>query len=410
VARAKAVLAVADGDGYTDAAQAAGRRSGDAVAALVPRFNAEGLAAVVPRHGGGRPPCYTALERERILAKARRVPDRAQDGTAVWSLTTLQRALRQNGLLHVSTYTIWSVLADAGLSWQKHRSWCDTGTAQRRRKRTGQTVGVTVTDPDAAAKLIECAYRDGKRLGLAVGCEDEAGPYQAIPQPGHSGQPAGAPARYPHEYIRGGTAKWLTLFHSATGQVRVKGVTHSPNTVLHPWLKEELTAIVAPLPPLNEVPDAAANRAAWERWQQGLSVRFTLLEELPPLRLLLILDNLTGHKSAAFVCWLMAHGIMPLYTPLGGSGLNMAESIQRILVSRALSGQHPDSPEPLILWLEAVARGWNASPTPFIWGGKRAVRHQQARERRHRLGGSGAVTHPLLPHRAEDGYGYVQSN
>ncbi|CDH46685.1 transposase (fragment) [Candidatus Contendobacter odensis Run_B_J11] len=38
-------------------------------------------------------------------------------------------------------------------------------------------------------------------------CADEAGPYQAIPQPGVSGQPMGQPARYPHEYLRGGTAK-----------------------------------------------------------------------------------------------------------------------------------------------------------------------------------------------------------
>jgi transposase len=36
--------------------------------------------------------------------------------------------------------------------------------------------------------------------------------------------------------------------------------------------------------------------------------------------------------------WLCAHGIMPLYTPLGGSWLNMAESIQRILKRRALEG------------------------------------------------------------------------
>ena len=70
----------------------------------------------------------------------------------MWSLTTLRRALRQNGLPHVSTYTIWKVLADAGLSWQKHRSWCDTGTAQRRRRRAGRAVVVTVTDPDAEAK------------------------------------------------------------------------------------------------------------------------------------------------------------------------------------------------------------------------------------------------------------------
>ena len=42
-------------------------------------------------------------------------------------------------------------------------------------------------------------------------CQDEAGPYQAIPQPGPSWQPAGRPARRPHEYVRGGTAKLLTL-------------------------------------------------------------------------------------------------------------------------------------------------------------------------------------------------------
>jgi transposase len=53
VARARAVLAVADGCSYTEAARRAGRRSGDAVGALVARFNREGLAAVEPRHGGG---------------------------------------------------------------------------------------------------------------------------------------------------------------------------------------------------------------------------------------------------------------------------------------------------------------------------------------------------------------------
>ncbi len=45
VARAKALLAVADGKTYVAAAQAAGRRSNDAVSKLVSRFNQEGLAA-----------------------------------------------------------------------------------------------------------------------------------------------------------------------------------------------------------------------------------------------------------------------------------------------------------------------------------------------------------------------------
>ena len=44
VARAKALLAVAAGRGYSAAALAAGRLSGDAVAHLVTRFNQHGLA------------------------------------------------------------------------------------------------------------------------------------------------------------------------------------------------------------------------------------------------------------------------------------------------------------------------------------------------------------------------------
>jgi hypothetical protein len=67
-------------------------------------------------------------------------------------------------------------------------------------------------------------------------------------------------------------------------------------------------------------------------------------------------------------------GIMVLYTPLGGSRLNMAESIQRILVRRALAGEHPRKPEQTIERVEGAARGWNRDPTPFEWGGRRAER------------------------------------
>lgn len=269
--------------------------------------------------------------------------------------------------------------------------------------------------------MIEAAYKEGERLGLAVWCEDEAGPYQAIAQPGSSWQPAGCPMRYPHEYIRNGTAKMLTLLHPASGYVRIKGVTNSTNAVLHGWLEEQLATMVAALP---ELPDASQggvpvnaeenheNQAAWERWREGLSVRFTLLSDLPPLRALLILDNLAGHKTPEFVCWLMRHGIMPLYTPLSGSWLNMAESIQRILVRRGLSGQTPESPEQIMDWLEATARGWNASPTPFVWGGKRATRRQRSRERQHGMGGSGAVSsRPARRRWSRTGsYGYGRAN
>lgn len=145
-------------------------------------------------------------------------------------------------------------------------------------------------------KLIEKAYTQGERLGLSVWCMDEAGPYQAVPQSGHHWAPLGIPERYPHEYIRGGTAKM----------------------------------------------------------QQGLKVKFTIRACPPPLRALLVMDNLTGHKTPDLVNWMVDHGVMPIYTPIGGSWLNMAESIQHIIVGRALSGSHPQSAGEIIDWLEAL--------------------------------------------------------
>jgi hypothetical protein len=178
----------------------------------------------------------------------------------------------------------------------------------------------------------------------------------------------------------------------------VKGVESATNAILHPWLKEQLEQILATLPPPPSTLSPEEIRAQWERWQEGLTIRFTLLDALPPLRMLLIWDNLTGHKNAELLCWMMARGIMPLYTPLGGSWLNMAESIQRILTRRALSGQHPKTPQEIIQWLEATARAWNQDPTPFEWGGSRWARRQRMRHR-HRLGGSGACTRKTLRHR-----------
>jgi hypothetical protein len=238
-------------------------------------------------------------------------------------------------------------------------------------------------------KLIEAAYGQNEFL---VWAEDEAGPFQTVPYPGRQWRLVGDPARYPHEYLRNGTAKQLTLFHPATGQVHIKGVLRSTNAVLHPWLKTELAAILSALPEPIEILDTIENRRHWERWQQGLSVPFTLPQCLPRLRMLLVLDNLQGHKTPDLVLWLVEHGIMPLYTPIGGSWLNMAESIQGILKQRALEGEHPRTPAQIIDWLEATARGWNRDPTPFVWDGKRRARRTRARQRRHHLGGSGACT------------------
>ena len=150
VSRAIALLEVAKGRNYTQAALVASYRVGDTVGKLVARFNVEGVAALQPRHAGGTPKSYGVDETERILAEVRRTPAPKADGTATWSLSLLKASLRQasDGLPQVSTYTIWRVLRESGYSWQKSRTWCETGTVQRKRK----SGVVTVRDPDAVAK------------------------------------------------------------------------------------------------------------------------------------------------------------------------------------------------------------------------------------------------------------------
>jgi transposase len=150
VARAKAILAVAAGESYTQAAHLAGRKSGDAVSQLVERFNQDGIAAIQPVHGGGPQRKYTAPERERVLREIRRTPDPEKDGTKTWSLSLLQKALRkaEDGLPEISTERIWVILQEAGFRWQKARSWCETGQVERKRKHGV----VTVVDADATPK------------------------------------------------------------------------------------------------------------------------------------------------------------------------------------------------------------------------------------------------------------------
>ena len=121
IAWASLILAVAWESDNQRAAESIGRRSGDAVSRLVARFN-----------------------------EVRGRPTPEADGTASWSLSALQKALRSasDSLPRVSTYTLWRVLHEAGASPQKARSWCPTRTVLRKRK--GGTA--LVTDPERASK------------------------------------------------------------------------------------------------------------------------------------------------------------------------------------------------------------------------------------------------------------------
>jgi transposase len=148
VQRATALWAVARGQGFAAAARQAGWASSTTVAGLVARFNQRGLAAVSIAGGRGRKPTYDPAARVRIVATAQRAPDRKTDGTATWSLSTLERTLRREGFPRLGATTIRRVLEAAGSSYQKTRTWCPTGTAERKRK----SGIVRVSDPQTEEK------------------------------------------------------------------------------------------------------------------------------------------------------------------------------------------------------------------------------------------------------------------
>ena len=134
VRRAVALLALAEGTSFAAAARQAGYRSGSAVTALVRRFNRRGLAALTIAAGRGRQPTYDPAARAQIVTTAQRAPERQADGTATWSLSTLERTLRREAFPRLGATTIRRVLEDAGSSYQRTRTWCPTGTAERQRK------------------------------------------------------------------------------------------------------------------------------------------------------------------------------------------------------------------------------------------------------------------------------------
>ena len=114
--------------------------------------------------------------------------------------------------------------------------------------------------------MIEQAYEQAEAAGVPLWCQDEAGPYRTVPHPGAGWSPVGEPARQPHEDVRNGTAKLLTLFRPATGAVRARGVTGAPNAVRHPWLQAELTQILAALPPVTTPEADRPPPARWATW------------------------------------------------------------------------------------------------------------------------------------------------
>jgi transposase len=90
---------------------------------VIHEFNERGLASLDPEYGGGRPRRITVEERRRAVAVAGARPDRQGVALTRWSLPRLADHLSDNGVVAISAAHLGRVLAEAGLSFQRTRTW-----------------------------------------------------------------------------------------------------------------------------------------------------------------------------------------------------------------------------------------------------------------------------------------------
>lgn len=86
-------------------------------------FNERGMASLDPEYRGGRPRRITDAERRKAVAVAGARPDSQGVPLTRWSLPRLADHLAEHGVVQISAAHLGRVLAEAGLSFQRTRTW-----------------------------------------------------------------------------------------------------------------------------------------------------------------------------------------------------------------------------------------------------------------------------------------------
>jgi transposase len=152
---------------------------------VIHEFNERGLESLRPRYRGGRPRRITSDDQQRIVAVAGARPDTFGVPCTRWSLRKLSEYLAAQGLV-VSRSHLGRLLAEAGLSFQRTRSWKASPDPEFERK---------------AARIL-ALYARPPADGSVVISFDEMGPISLRPQHGRGWALQGRPERHRATYSR----------------------------------------------------------------------------------------------------------------------------------------------------------------------------------------------------------------
>jgi transposase len=152
---------------------------------VIHEFNERGMNSLRPRYRGGRPRRITAEQRQRIVAVAGARPDSQGVPLTRWSLPRLSVYLADEGIVEVSARHLGWLLAQAGLSFQRTRTWKASPDPDYEPK-TARILGLCEKPPP----------------GGVVVSFDQMGPVSLRPTPGAGWAPRGLPERHRADYNR----------------------------------------------------------------------------------------------------------------------------------------------------------------------------------------------------------------
>jgi transposase len=271
--RQRAMIVLASSTGMSAPQIAALVRSDEShVRKVIHAFNDQGFGSLDPDYRGGRPKKTTPEQRDQIIAVARARPDTQGVALTRWSLAKLSEHLAGLGIV-LCEEGLRQTLRAAGLSHQRTRSWKWS------------------PDPDFAAKAerVLRLYRVKPQDGVVV-CFDEMGPIQLIPHHGSGWATAKRPERLRATYSKNNGVRYLFGAYDV----------HADR--LHGRLR------------------AHKNAGEVLAFYQQIRMRYDRR-----LRLYLVADNLSTHKTPAIYEWAEGANTELVFTPTYASFLNRIE-------------------------------------------------------------------------------------
>lgn len=307
VFRARLILMLAQGRGYTDIQQRL-----DTTAPTISRWRKRFTEHRIPglmeeRHPGQKPTVITPQVQAKVLAATRRKP---KDGSTHWSCRKMANEL---GISKDTVHRIWRI---AGLRPHRLERYMASNDPDFERK-AADIIGLYLNPPQHAA----------------VFCVDEKSAIQALDRldPVLPMSP-GRAERHGFEYYRHGTLSLYAALDVKSGKVHGRTAAHHTSDEFVSFLEQVVKQC---------------------RGQQQIHI---------------ILDNLSAHKTKKVEAFLQQHPNVQLhFTPTYSSWLNQVEiwfaRIEREVIARGIFTSVPDLARKLMHYV----RTYTKSAKPFAW-------------------------------------------